>query len=303
MAFIAENVSLLDKTSFLIGGKAHYYCRIQSTEDIATALVWAREKGASVFVLGKGTNVLISDTGWPGIVIDMSALSGIAWQQDSARCKSGTLLHDLVKEAIRRSLGGIEELAGIPGTIGGACFMNAGAFGQEIGQSIESVSGVEIATGEHWTLSHRDIFFEYRKTSLQQKQSIITEVTVRFKPDQALKLFEVYQTILRRRHRKQPLKYPNCGSVFKRPFGQYAGSLIESCGLKGFRIGDAMISPKHGNFIINLNHATATDVRALIVACQQRVYEKSGVLLEPEVLFIGQFSVPLFHPEPAGLEQ
>jgi UDP-N-acetylmuramate dehydrogenase len=290
-----ENESLREKTSFRIGGPARYYVAPRNQHQVAEALAWAQRSGLAVLPLGKGSNILISDAGWRGLVIDLSAeFNRIQWDGTRAVGQCGALLHRLVYESVERGLAGCEELAGIPGTIGGAVIMNAGAFEQSVADTVVDVSVLDPRSASIARLTRNEITFEYRSTSIRKQGLFVLEASFAFTPGTTTRLHEVFAGILTRRRHKQPLDRPNCGSVFKRPPGGYAGTLLEQCGLKGFRIGEAMISEKHANFIVNLGNARADDVRAVIVHAQKTVHATTGILLEPEVIFAGEFAEPLY---------
>lgn len=297
MKILQHNVSLKPMTSYRIGGISRYYARVQTVAEIRMVLRWLHDTGAGLFVLGKGTNILVSDRGWPGLVMDMTGYSGMTFRNNHVSCRGGARLTTLTREAVRRGLGGIEELAGIPGTVGGACIMNAGAFGQTIADCIETVFGIDIDSEYEWTLRRDQIWFGYRQTSLARRRCIVLGADLLLHTDSRDRLYEVFTRTHQKRRDKQPLDYPNCGSVFKRPEGLFAGTLIEQCGCKGLRIGDAMVSTKHANFIVNVGDATAEDVRNLIAQVQHRVFSERGVLLEPEVLFVGEFDSALAAPK------
>lgn len=289
-----QNIPLKHKTSYRIGGMAKYYIRVHSEKDIIDAFSWAQHRTISCFILGKGSNILISDSGWPGLVIDMSEYTSITWQDTWADCQSGALLHNLVKESVKKNYAGIEELAGIPGSIGGALIMNAGAFQQTISDCLLSVTIYDYLKQKTTILKKNECTFGYRSSSLKRKDSIILSAVFTLRKSENRNLGHKYQEILHRRKVKQPLELPNCGSVFKRPENNYAGALIEACDLKGKQVGGAMVSPKHANFIVNVDNASAEDVRKLIAHIQEIVYDEKKVKLEPEVLFIGDFSTPLY---------
>ena len=292
-----NNVPLGGKTSFRIGGSCRYYCAPVNEEEISGACVWARQNNTPVFVLGKGSNVLVSDSGWNGLVIDLSdKWTAIRWSGDSAECSSGALLHTLVKESVERGLAGLEKLAGIPGSAGGAVVMNAGAFGQSVSDCLTSVQFLSLPDGALKTLQAQDINASYRSTFFKTSKSIILSAEFRFSKDSSGAAKKSFSEVLAKRKERHPLDLPNCGSVFKNPPGTTAGKLIEQCGLKGAKRGAAEVSQKHANFIVNHGGATAKDVRGLIVQVQRTVYEKKGVLLEPEVVMVGEFEEELFRP-------
>lgn len=298
MIKVLENVSLREKNSYHIGGNAAFYAEPSTENEIIEVLSWASQNSLPVFILGKGTNLLISDNGWPGLVINISQLyHGIVWENNRAVAQSGAMLNTLVNQAIQHSLAGAEELIGIPGTVGGGVIMNAGAFSMCIAEIVEQVTFYDFQSGAVQSFNRDEMCFGYRTSSLQNKPVVILSVVFRFEKAGSLEdLAAVKNTILKKRKEKQPLDFPNCGSVFKRPPENFAGTLIEKCGFKGYRIGGAEVSEKHANFIINRENGTARDVRKLIVSIQKRVFGQTGILLEPEVLFVGEFDEPLYEP-------
>lgn len=294
MNSIEQNIPLKDKTSFRIGGPARFYTRVNTEKEIGEVVSWANENNKPVFILGKGSNILISDNGWPGLTLDISEYSAISWDGSFAFCQSGAPLHTLVKEAVDRGLCGIEQLAGIPGSVGGALIMNAGAFKQTVSDCLVSVKGIDCSNYKMWELEKKEIDFGYRTSSFKEMDTIFLGANFHFEEGDKDNLKSVYRDILQRRNEKQPLDKPNCGSVFKNPEGNYAAALIEKCGLKGHHIGGAMVSEKHANFIVNVSDASASDVRKLIAFIQEKVFREQGILLEPEVVFVGEFDDPLF---------
>jgi len=300
MPIFLSNVRLADKTTFGIGGPAGVYCAPAQEQDIVDAIAWARTNHAPFLVLGKGSNLLVSDAGFPGLVVDLAAhWTGTVWNGDCAQCKSGTLLHSLVKESVDRGYAGMEKLAGIPGSVGGAVVMNAGAFGQEIAGCLTSVGSVDLVTAQSKSVSAPDLAAAYRTSVFKSADTLVLSATFCFVHDQSGAAREVFREVLAKRKQRHPLDLPNCGSVFKNPpaaAGATAGQLIEQCGLKGAIRGDAQVSLTHANFIVNLGAAMADDVRALIVQVQKTVFDIRGILLEPEVVFAGEFREPLFTP-------
>ena len=293
---IHENISLRDKNTYRIGGNAAFYSEPRNEEEILFSLNWASERDLPVFILGKGSNVLISDSGWPGIVINISeSFREIKWNDGLVTAQSGVMLNALVNQSIEHSFSGMEELWGIPGTVGGAVVMNAGAFSMCVEDTIEWVRYLDIPENKIIIRKKNEMFFGYRKSYLKDRSSIVLEAAFRFTKNYPLdELIARRNEIQSKRKDKQPLEYPNCGSVFKRPLNSYAGTLIEKCELKGKRVGNVEVSLKHANFIVNRGNGTAEDVRNLIILIQKKVYEYSGILLEPEVVFIGSFTNTLF---------
>ena len=248
---IKNNIYLKEYTSYKTGGKALYFADCKSSKDVASALNFASDNKLNYEVIGGGSNLLISDDGYNGLIICTKSLNQYIINKGSGiiKCGAGIVLADLVLYACNHGLSGMEAMAGIPGSTGGACKMNAGAFNQEIKDTLLTV------------------LYKNDKTSEE--------------------LLNIRKEILEKRKEKQPLHKPSCGSVFKRPEGNYAGTLIEKCGLKGYYIGGAMVSTKHANFILNENNATSSDIYNLIQHVINEVHKQTGITLEPEVRMIG----------------
>ena len=302
---ILHSVTLHDKNTFRIGGPAQYYAEPADELELLETLHWAVGKRIPIFILGKGSNVLISDQGWPGLVVNLSVnLTGINWVGNVADVQGGTLLNTLVYQAVSDGKTGIEELAGIPGTVGGAVIMNAGAFTTCVADVLTSVRYFDFEKDEIQECESTNLSLGYRTSALKGKNTVILNARFHFSKGEPELVTRIRQDTLTRRKMKQPVEFPNCGSVFKRPAGNFAGTLIEQCGLKGFRIGGVEVSSKHANFIINRGDGTASDVFSLIYKIQESVFNHSGILLEPEVLFIGEFGGQLFMPpESSGVNR
>jgi UDP-N-acetylmuramate dehydrogenase len=275
-------------TSYNIGGPTAIWVAPTTEYGISNVLKIIHHNKLPYFILGRGSNLLISDRGWPGVALYLGDnLSGISFEQNKAEVMAGTRLMDLIHAATKKGLSGMELLAGIPGGVGGALRMNAGAFGQEIEGITESVRGFQ-HDGTPFEADRHKINFNYRRVP-ELDEVVITSARFHFKAAAASVLSARVTDILALRNKKQPLEHPSCGSVFKRPAGYYAGALIEEAGLKGERIGGAMISPKHAGFILNTDNAKAADVYALIRRVEERVLERFGLRLEREVKLIGEF--------------
>ncbi|MBW2409617.1 MAG: UDP-N-acetylmuramate dehydrogenase [Deltaproteobacteria bacterium] len=276
-------------TSYNIGGPADLWVAPETEEAVGKVLEVIHASGAPLFILGRGSNLLVSDKGWSGVSLYMGEnLNGWNLDETQARVLAGTLLMDLIHAAVADGLGGMELMAGIPGGIGGALRMNAGAFGQEIESVTSSVKGF-LPDGSPFELGRAEIDFCYRRAPVLEDK-VITSGVFGFSKQEVALLKERMQDILLLRAKKQPLEYPSCGSVFKRPPGYYAGALIEEAGLKGEKIGGAMVSEKHSGFILNVAEATAADVYTLIRRIENKVHKRFGVTLEREVKLIGNFS-------------
>jgi UDP-N-acetylmuramate dehydrogenase len=279
-------------TSFRIGGPAEVWVEVTDALDIRRVQVLAAATGLPLFVLGGGTNVLISDRGVRGIVLHLGRpLAALQWRANGTgqhvRAGAAAPLKRLVNEAVDRDLSGLEFAEGIPGTVGGGLLMNAGAFGGEIADVVELVEGVD-ADGEVQHLPRSALNFGYRQFDLPPG-FIVTHLQFLLQPDDGDAIRARRAEAKRRREMHQPLGYPNAGSVFKNPPGQFAARLLEKAGLKGCRRGGAMFSHQHANFIVNVAGATAADVRWLIEEATRRVREMSGVRLEPEIRLVGDW--------------
>jgi UDP-N-acetylmuramate dehydrogenase len=285
---IKANEPLAAYTSYRIGGPTPIMLLPDNEPEITAILNIVTAAGLPLLVIGKGSNLLISDYGWYGVTLYLGDnLSGWWFEADKAYAMAGTTLLDFIRACSAKGLAGLEKLAGIPGTVGGALKMNAGAFGQEIGTVTASVHGCYI-DGRPFSIQGPEIGFGYRQAP-GLEDIVLTRSCFNLAPGDLTDLKKEIETTLAQRAAKQPLACPSCGSVFKRPEGHYAGALIEQAGLKGKKIGGAMISPKHAGFIVNTGRATAMDIYALIRLIEKTVAEKFGVVLEREVKLVGRF--------------
>ncbi len=274
-------------TSYRIGGPADVMVCPRTVRGIQTALRVARKCGAPVFILGGGSNLLVRDGGLRGLVLNLyGSLKEIRAEGEAVTAGAGAKVTALVNFCARRGLAGLEPMAGVPGSVGGAVKGNAGAFGATISDHLAAVRVLEL-TGEERVLNREALRFAYRQSSLTEGE-VLVSATFRLRRADAAALQQKVAQILAERKAKQPVEWRSAGSVFKNPPGEFAGRLIEGAGLKGTRVGDAMISPKHGNFFLNLGRATAKDVLALIALAQERVRERTGVSLELEVRVVGE---------------
>jgi UDP-N-acetylmuramate dehydrogenase len=285
---IKNNVALFPYCTYGIGGCADFYVEPDSMDSLRNAILFANDRAVPYFVIGKGSNLLVSDNGYRGMIINMSKkLCRLAFDGTIASVDAGVELEKLLYSAAERGLGGLESLNDIPGTVGGAVFMNAGAFDKSISDAIVSVKSID-GNGTVSVRKRDAIVFAYRNSDYRTNKEIILSAEIRFCTGFQDEILEKLSIVRKRRDEKQPPdRAKSCGSVFKRPPGGYAGTLVEECGFKGFRIGGAKVSEKHANFIINIGGATAADVKSLIETIQQKVRETKGILLEPEVIFLG----------------
>jgi UDP-N-acetylmuramate dehydrogenase len=282
------NQLLAPYTSYRIGGPTAILIAPETESALCRILKAVHRLHAPLFILGLGSNVLVSDHGWPGVTLWLGGnFSGWCYDGLSAIVKSGTRMMDFIGDAVNRGMAGLEQMAGIPGSIGGALRMNAGAFGQEIQDVTVSIDGFG-QNGRRLHIPHEAIRFAYRSAP-ELETVVIATTRLRFSSDDPETLKKRLREILSLRKKKQPLEHPSCGSVFKRPSGYFAGALIEEAGLKGKRVGDALVSAKHAGFIVNLKHARASDVHDLIQQIEDRVWKRFGVRLEREVRLIGEF--------------
>lgn len=276
-------------TTFRIGGPADYYLCPHSTEELQKILQICRENKIEFFILGNGSNLLVSDKGYRGVVIQLwKNFSDIVTEDDAIAVKAGALLSKVAAEALEAGLTGMEFASGIPGTMGGAVMMNAGAYGGEMKDIIKEVT-VLTKEGEILTLSQEEMNFGYRTSVVKEKGYVVISVVLQLKKGDREEICKLMNDLKERRVTKQPLDMPSAGSTFKRPEGYFAGKLIMDAGLRGFSVGGAQISEKHCGFVVNKGEATAADVLGLIKEVQKRVQEKFGVALEPEVKFLGEF--------------
>lgn len=287
---LREQVKLAPLTSLRVGGPAQWYGEPLSTPDLQACLGWARQRDLPVTVLGAGSNLLISDRGLPGVVISTRKLRGIQILEDGVIWgAAGEPLVRLARLAAEQGWSGLEWGIGIPGTVGGAVAMNAGAQGMETGAVI---SQVDILDHDQTlqVLQPADLEFRYRSSLVQQRPWVVTGAYFRLRTgfDPAQILAQTEQNWQQRRS-SQPYDLPSCGSVFRNPQGYAAGWLIEQTGLKGYRIGGAEVAHRHANFILNADHATAQDIHQLIHFIQDQVWQRWSLWLEPEVRILGMF--------------
>ena len=282
-----QNEPMRAHTTFKIGGEADIFIIPASPAALIYAVKKCNELEIPYFILGNGSNLLVSDGGIEGAVISLSGINGISYDGEKITCGAGAMLSSVCLKALSLSLTGLEFAYGIPGTAGGALYMNAGAYGGQMADIIESAECLT-ASGEIKTLKKEDMRLGYRSSVFKNGGLIIISLTFALKKGDKAEIKAEMDELLNRRKQKQPLEYPSAGSTFKRPEGYFAGALIEKNGLKGLTVGGAQVSEKHAGFVINRGGATAADVKALIGKIQKKVFENDGVMLEPEVIFTGR---------------
>ena len=279
-----QNEPMRAHTTFKIGGEADIFIIPASPAALIYAVKKCNELEIPYFILGNGSNLLVSDGGIEGAVISLSGINGISSDGEKITCGAGAMLSSVCLKALSLSLTGLEFAYGIPGTAGGALYMNAGAYGGQMADVIESAECLT-ASGEIKTLKKENMQLGYRSSVFKKGGLIIISLTLALKKGDKVEIKAEMDDLLNRRKQKQPLEYPSAGSTFKRPEGYFAGALIEKNGLKGLTVGGAQVSEKHAGFVINRGGATAADVKALIKKIQKKVFENDGVMLEPEVIF------------------
>ena len=276
-------------TTFRVGGPAALYIELESEQEFRDILTLLDTEEEDYFTVGNGSNLLISDTGYDGIILHPSKeFSDIRVEGERLICEAGATLAAIARVALEHELTGFEFAAGIPGSLGGAIVMNAGAYDGEMKQVVESVRLIT-PKGEIVTKSCEEMDFSYRHSILKEESYIVLSVTIKLAKGDKEQIKARMDELAAKRREKQPLEYPSAGSTFKRPEGYFAAKLIQDAGLRGFQVGGAQVSEKHCGFVINKENATAQDVCELMKKVQEQVQEKFGVTLEPEVIRLGDF--------------
>lgn len=276
-------------TTFRVGGEAECLIMIQDEQELVKLIPYLHQIEQEYFILGNGSNLLVGDKGYQGIVLKFgNQMEQIRVEGTRITAKAGALLSQVAVTAKENSLTGLEFAAGIPGSIGGGVVMNAGAYDGEMKMVVESVRGMD-CDGQILTLDNDTMDFGYRTSAIKYRPIIVLEVILELVEGDRDKISDRMEELSQLRRSKQPLEYPSAGSTFKRPEGYYAGKLIMDAGMRGYCIGGAQVSNKHCGFVINTGSATAADIREVIEEVQERVKERFHVSLEPEVVFLGDF--------------
>ncbi|MFC1851139.1 UDP-N-acetylmuramate dehydrogenase [candidate division CSSED10-310 bacterium] len=274
--------------TFKTGGNLGGLILPRTIDDICDIVEICSFHGIPWLILGLGSNILFRDGGFPGLVIKMADnFSQILIESQTVTVKAGTTMRELAYTTARQGLQGLEFAVDIPGTVGGGLFMNAGMYDESLGKMVNSVLAIDTISGKLTSFSQQEGSFDYRSSRFQTKQEIIVQATFQLLNEDSAVLLGKIEAIILERQQKFPLEYPNAGSIFKRPVGNYAGALIEQAGLKGKRCGGAMVSPKHANFIINVTQATATDIENLMEEIQAIVWNQFQIQLQPELKILG----------------
>ena len=284
-----ENVDMRQYTSFKAGGCAREMAIVESVEELQAVLKEIHSENKKWLMLGNGSNTLISDKGFDGLVVKLGeSFADVKVEEDGLTCGTAALMSVVAKIALRESMTGFEPLSGIPGSLGGAVFMNAGAYDGEMKDIVEYVDIVSRDGSEVRRVKGEDMDFSYRHSILEESGDVAVSVKLKMPKGDKEAIAAKMQELMKRRNEKQPVQYPSAGSFFKRPTGYFAGKLVQDAGLKGLTVGGAQVSELHSGFVINIGGATATDIIDLMHLVQNTVYDQFGVKLEPEVRIIGE---------------
>lgn len=286
---VKKDEPMKSHTTFRVGGPAAYFVTPQTAEEVAKVIEACIQENVPYYIVGNGSNLLVSDKGYEGVIIQIyKQMNQVEVEGTQIRAQAGALLSMIAKRALDAALTGFEFAAGIPGTLGGACVMNAGAYGGEMKDVLQSIT-VLTDKGEVKVLAKEELELGYRTSVIAKKGYIVLEAVIELQKGEKEAIQAVMDELKEKRITKQPLEYPSAGSTFKRPEGYFAGKLIQDAGLRGFQVGGAQVSEKHCGFVINKNQATASDVMNLMNQVSDKVYEAFGVRLEPEVKRLGEF--------------
>ena len=288
-AKVLVNEPMASHTTFRIGGPADYFVLPETVEELANVLKLCKEEQVPYFILGNGSNLLVGDKGFRGVVIQLyKNFDGLQIEGTTVTAKAGAMLIRVAKESGRAGLTGLEFASGIPGTIGGAMVMNAGAYGGEMKDVVTAVT-VLTKDGEIKTLTGEEMNFRYRGSVVEDEAYIVLEAVMELQEGNLEEIQARIDELSVQRRTKQPIEFPSAGSTFKRPEGYFAGKLIQDADLRGYQVGGAQVSEKHCGFVINAGGATAADVMQLMQDVSDKVQAQFGVALEPEVKRIGEF--------------
>lgn len=283
-----ENEAMALHTSFKIGGAADMFLKPKTAEELCALALEVKQENLPCFILGNGSNLLVSDEGIEGVVICTSAMNGLRLvSENEIYAEAGATLASLCRFARDNALCGLEFAYGIPGSVGGALYMNAGAYGGDMSMVVSSADSIT-PSGEFVTRDVKDLDLAYRKSIFEENGEIIVGVTLRLTKGDPEEITKAMDTFMGKRKASQPLEYPSAGSTFKRPTGYFAAALIDECGLKGLTVGGAQVSEKHAGFVINRGGATCEDVKGLVQEIQKIVKEREKVDLETEIIFVGR---------------
>ena len=287
--YVMKDEPMSRHTTFRVGGTADFFVEIGSPEELLDIINYLTETDRSYFILGNGSNLLVGDKGYEGVILHLGErFNSITVEGNTITAQAGALLSTVAKTAAKNGLSGMEFAAGIPGTIGGAVVMNAGAYEGEMKQIITKVT-VMTREGEILELDNETMEFGYRTSIIKNRPFVVLSAVISLEKGDMASIQSKMDDFNNRRRSKQPLEYPSAGSTFKRPEGYYAGKLIMYAGLRGYRVGGAQVSEKHCGFIINVGNATAADISELMDEVIEKVEKQFSVTLEPEIIRIGNF--------------
>ncbi|MEM9537644.1 MAG: UDP-N-acetylmuramate dehydrogenase [Cyanobacteria bacterium P01_E01_bin.45] len=290
-ACVQSHVSLASYTTFRVGGAAEWFCLPESADDLQMALQWAADVGLATQFIGLGSNLLVSDRGIPGLTLCTRKLRATKFLDNGQFwAAAGASVVKLSHAVADRGWSGWEWAVGVPGTVGGAVTMNAGAHGSSTADSLVSVEILDEQL-QHRTLYPDELNYDYRYSIMQERNWIVTGATVQLQEGDRDRIRQQTQAFWHKRHSTQPYDMPSCGSVFRNPHPKAAGWLIEQTGLKGYQIGGAQVAQKHANFILNSDRARASDIHQLIAHVRQQVFDRWSIWLHPEVRVLGEFEV------------
>lgn len=285
---IIKNADMAEFTSFRAGGHAKELIIVDSTEELKSVINDLKKSGEKHMLIGNGSNILFMDQGYSGTVVKLGgSFEEITVKDDTVICGGAALLSKVARAALDSSLTGFEFAAGIPGSVGGAMFMNAGAYGGEMKDIVKCVNLMSKDGSEVYTLRCDEMDFGYRHSRLEESGEIVLSVEYKLQKGDETEIKDKMNELMKKRNDKQPVNFPSAGSFFKRPEGDFAGRLVEAAGLRGLSVGGAQVSEKHCGFVINKGGATADDIIALMHLVQNTVNDKFQVMLEPEVRIIG----------------
>ena len=282
------NESMKRHTSFRAGGEAAWFAIPESVQELKAVLHACEKANTPWYVIGNGSNLLVSDEGYPGVIISTEKFDKLEIDGNNVTAGAGVILSKAASMAYKSGLTGLEFAAGIPGSVGGACVMNAGAYGSEMKNVLKTVT-VLTKNGEVVTLPAEELELGYRTSVITKAGYLVLEAEMELEEGNPEEIKALMDDLAFCRKDKQPLEFPSAGSTFKRPEGYFAGKLIEDAGLKGFTVGGAQVSEKHAGFVINKGNAAASDIYALCKAVEQKVMEQFGVALEMEIKLLGDF--------------
>ncbi len=286
---IRENVSAATLTTFRTGGPVRFVVSPYDTAELVRLIAFLKETETPYFLVGRGSNLLISDRGYNGVLISLRRFfSDVEVRGNEIYAEAGAMLSDVAREALSHNLTGFEFAGGIPGTIGGALYMDAGAYGSEM-KNVVKEAEILLPDGTVRIFSNEELDLSYRKSCLSENEGLALSVILSLKPGNHDEIRASMNDLNERRREKQPLEFGSAGSTFKRPEGYFAGKLIEDAGLKGYRVGNACVSEKHAGFVINLGNATSEEILSVVRHVQETVWNRFQVELEPEIRFLGEF--------------